>query len=669
MRTRCSFFLAILLATAIAAPSRADEAATVRRFLEIRSPQSTALLPDGSLLVRDRPDGVYQLHRIVPAGEGDQRSYEPGRATRTKLTNFPDGLHSFSVSPDGKRVIVMHAPGGNEYTALSLLDPSPGGDASRAAAPGMPLTTLLSKPRVQARLNLWLRDGTGFVYSANDDVATDFNLYRWDFAAGRASRVLGEKGAWTAIDVTEDGARLLVANFLSASDVRPHELDLKTGRLRPLTVAGAGATAAARAIGYLPGERAVLIASDHEDGTSRLYVRDLASGKVRKAIPALDRFELDAARIAETRDLVVTVSNENGFGVLRAYRLPGFAPITLPPADHGTVSLASFRGRTLVWTNSNGRKPSIAYATTFDAKGGAPVTRQLTHADDRGIDLSAFALPELVKYRSFDGLEITALLYLPPGHVKGTPIPFLIDYHGGPEGQHRPGFYPQEQYLISRGYGMLMPNVRGSTGFGRAFQMMDDYKKRWDSVKDGVAAAEWLIASGYAEPGRIASTGGSYGGFMSVGCVVEDQEQVERGEKARRAFGACVDLVGVVNLETFLEKTADYRRARREVEYGPLSDREFLAGVSPLQRADKIHVPVFIGHGFNDPRVPVEEAMQLAIALKDRGQNPRVFIAPDEGHGFQKLDNLVYWWERVGAFLDETIGAGAQTARGTAGTP
>jgi dipeptidyl aminopeptidase/acylaminoacyl peptidase len=186
--------------------------------------------------------------------------------------------------------------------------------------------------------------------------------------------------------------------------------------------------------------------------------------------------------------------------------------------------------------------------------------------------------------------------------------------------------------------------------------MLDDYKLRWGSVRDGVDAAEWLVKSGYAAPGRIATFGGSYGGFMSVACIVEDQERVDRGERKERLFGACIDVVGIVNMKTFLEKTSGYRRKLREAEYGPLADSTFLATVSSIHRADKIRVPVFIAHGFNDPRVPVEEAMQLAVALKDAGRNPRVFIAPDEGHGFAKLDNRIYFYERVANFLAETIG-------------
>jgi dipeptidyl aminopeptidase/acylaminoacyl peptidase len=163
-------------------------------------------------------------------------------------------------------------------------------------------------------------------------------------------------------------------------------------------------------------------------------------------------------------------------------------------------------------------------------------------------------------------------------------------------------------------------------------------------------------------PGKIATYGGSYGGFMSVACIVEDQERVERGERKDRLFGACVDVVGIVNMKGFLEKTSGYRRKLREVEYGPLTDPEFLASISSINKVDKIHVPVFVAHGFNDPRVPVQEAMQLATALKERGMEPRMFVAPDEGHGFAKLDNRIYFSERMAQFLEETIGSGKAAA-------
>jgi dipeptidyl aminopeptidase/acylaminoacyl peptidase len=407
----------------------------------------------------------------------------------------------------------------------------------------------------------------------------------------------------------------------------------------------------------MPDQHRVLLQSDIKNGRQRLFLRDLRKNSVSEPIPALASYELDGALIDWNRELLAVVSNEDGFGVPHMYTLPDFKPMPSPTDERGVLGVSYFRDRRLVWSMSNARKPSTAFSTTFPReKGALPATRQLTWAVDQGIDLSQFPLPQLVTYKAFDGVEVRALLYVPAGYTEGTAIPFLMLYHGGPEGQSRPYFTSTFQYYLSRGYGVMMPNVRGSTGYGRDFQMMDDYKKRWDSVRDGVDAAEWLVKNGYSQPGRIATYGGSYGGFMSVACLVEDQERVDRGQRKERLFGACVDLVGVVNLKTFLEKTSGYRRKLREVEYGPLTDPEFLSSVSSIHRVDKINVPVFIGHGFNDPRVPIEEAMQLAAALRERGQSPRMFVAPDEGHGFAKLDNRIYFGERVASFLDETIG-------------
>ncbi len=637
-----------------AADAGSKSPATIQQFLKIRTPGAPTILPDGSLLLRDWPDGVNQLYRVTPKAAGAAASYEPANTTSKKLTDYADGLSGFSVSPDGKRVVLMHARGGNENTQLTLFDPATG-----------ETSPILANPKVQASVNEWLDDGSAFIYSANDASPNDFYLYRWDFAAGRATKLLGEPGAWGASDVTRDGARVLVQQYFSASDVKCHELDVATGKLKDLTIRPADGTAACEIVGYMPGERAVLMTSDLKDGMKRLYVKDLKSGAVREPLPSLSRFEIDGAGTNDTREFLVVVANEDGYGVTYVYSLPDFKPLPMPPTEKGVTFPSSFRGSTLVWTRSNARSAGNAFATTFakaSKHAAPPSTRQLTWTEDQGIDLAGFPLPELVKYPAFDSTEIAAFIFFPPGHQKGTPIPFVINYHGGPESQSRPGFSAGTQYLLSRGFGVMLPNVRGSTGYGRAFHMMDDYKKRWDSVRDGVDAAEWLVRAGHAMPGRIATYGGSYGGFMSVACIVEDQERVDRGARKERMFGACVDIVGVVNLKTFLEKTSGYRRKLREVEYGPLTDPDFLLSVSSIQKVDKMKVPFFIAHGFNDPRVPVEEAMQLATALKDRGQNPRVFIAHDEGHGFAKLDNRIYFNERAVAFLEETIGAGAVAA-------
>ncbi|MFN9991958.1 MAG: S9 family peptidase [Phycisphaerales bacterium] len=629
-------------ASAIGDAADATGASTLERFLKIRVPGAPAIAPDGTMYVRDWPDGIFQLYKVEGNAAG------PG-SKMTKLTNFPDGLSGYSLSPDGSKILLFHAVGGNENTQISVMD-----------AKTLIVTPAASDPKVQFAANFWMKDSSGFVYTGNAESPTDFYVYRFDFGTGKSTRLLGKTGSWSASDISPDGSKLLVAEYRSASDSSIHELNVLTGELSLMNppVSGGG-TSACEWVGYMPDNQNALLVSDFVEGKARLYMRDLSEIEYSMPIPSLAEYEVDSAAMNEEKTLLAVVTNEDGYGKLHVYRLPSFDEVKLPDIEPGVVSLSSINGDRLIWSLSNSRTPGLA----FTANAGESTSRQITMADTQGLDLSKFPLPELVRYKSFDGTMIPAFVWLPAGYEKGKPIPFVVNYHGGPEGQHRPTFSATIQYLLNEGFGVMQPNVRGSTGYGRAFHMMDDYKKRWDSVRDGVDAADWLVANGYAKAGKIATYGGSYGGFMSVACLVEDQMRVDENKRTERLFGAGVNVVGIVNLQTFLERTAGYRRKLREVEYGPLSDPEFLKSVSSIHKADKINVPVFIAHGFNDPRVPVEEAMQLATQLKDQAfarKNmslmPLLFVAPDEGHGFAKLDNRLYFTQRLSDFLKGAIG-------------
>ncbi len=635
-------------ASGITTPGLEERGPGVEKFFRIRTPGAATIAPDGSLYVRDWPDGVFQLFR-VPAGATPPVA-APGTPMQ-QLTNFKDGLSGYSLSPDGKHMLVFFAAGGNERTQVSLLDMGNTNPATNT-------TPLLANDKVVFSVNTWLHDSSGFLYTANDTSPNDFHVYRYDLASKTSTKLLDKEGSWGAADLTRDASRVLVGQFRSASDSTLQELNTKTGELTNLaTFLPEGGTASLSAVGYMPDEKGVLFTSDHEpDGITRLYLRD-ASGNVSKPLASLDKYELDGASTNDDRTLLTVSANEDGYGVMYIYRLPGFERVALPQTPRGIVSATSLRGNQLVYSVSSARVPGLAFAYTIpDAGKPAGEARQVTFADTQGIDLASLSEPQLITYKSFDGLEIPAFMYLPKDWKPGKPVPFVVDYHGGPEGQHRPGFDREAQYLISEGFGLLLPNVRGSSGYGRNFQMMDNYKKRWDSVKDGVYAAQWLVEQGYAAPGKISSYGGSYGGFMAVATLVEDTERVERGEAKQRLFGAGCKVVGIVNFQTFLQNTAGYRRKLREAEYGPLSDPEFLDSVSPLLRADKINAPMMLAHGLNDPRVPVGEAMQLAEALQRRGYDPEQVYFHDEGHGFAKLENRLLFQKRLSRFLKKNIG-------------
>lgn len=618
-------------AIAQAAP-RAGDAPTISEFLKVRTPNSVRVAPDGSVYMRDWPDGVNQLYRKArDASPADQGK---------RLTNFTDGLSSYAISPDGKWIVLSAASGGSEQTDLHLLN-----TANDQIKP------LFENPNIVYDIDVWLHDSSGFIYHANDESPRDFYIYHYDLASGKSRRLLARPGSWQASDITRDGQRLLVGVFRSISDGRTYELNAATGELTDLSATPENEPTLNTAAGYLPGEDSIVMASDFQEGMRRLYIRSLKDPKAppREALPDLGGSELEGGDVNRERTLLATVHNENGYGTMRLFRLPGFEPVGMPNIPEGIVSVSGIEGDTLVYSLSNAQTPGSAFAWSVGEKRmPRPLT---TRMDQEKIDLSSFRLPMLVKYKSFDGLEIPAFLFLPQGAERGKPVPFVVNYHGGPEGQSRPGFNTVIQYLVARGYGVMLPNVRGSTGYGREFHMLDNYKNRWDSVKDGVEAARWLVDQGYAQKGRISAYGGSYGGFMSVATIVEGGD----------LFGASINVVGIVNFRTFLEQTKGYRQALREAEYGPLSDSEFLEKISPITYIDRIKIPMMIAHGLNDPRVPVGEAMQLAVGLQRRGYDPELLFFPDEGHGFAKLENRIVFYERMVRFLDQHIGAGWKT--------
>lgn len=644
---------AVTVATGVGGVSHEPLASiSLERFLKIRAPGSPSFAPDGTLYVRDWPDGIWQLYRVMGDSAGP-------KASTVKLTDYKDGLSGYSLSPDGSKILLFHAVGGNENTQISLLDPKaePGSEGA--------ITPIAADPKVQFAANQWFHDSSGFIFTGNAESPRDFYIYAYDFASAKRTRLLDRAGSWSASDVTLDKSRVLVSEYRSISDTSIYELNTADGSLKDLGMKAVGApegtTVSQSLVGYMPGEKGVLVLADAEDGMRRLYLKDLATGATTKPISEIDAYEVDGASMNMERTLLAVVTNQDGYGTLRLFRLPSFEKVALPPIEEGVVGVNELKGDRITWSVSNARTPGLAYTWTVPPTGTASAKpRQVTFAETQDIDLGQFTLPKLVKFKAADGVEIPAFLYLPPNYVEGTRIPFIASYHGGPEGQWRPTFSAQSQYLLAQGFGMIQPNVRGSTGYGRAFHMLDDYKNRWNSVRDGVDAAKWLVDNGYAKAGRIATYGGSYGGFMSVATLVEDAQRVERGEQKEPLFGAGINVVGIVNMKTFLEQTSGYRQKLREVEYGPLSDPEFLASVSPINQIDKIKVPMLIAHGLNDPRVPVGEAMQLAVGLMERGYEPEQVYFPDEGHGFAKLNNRLIFNQRMVEFLRKSIGTDAE---------
>jgi len=487
----------------------------------------------------------------------------------------------------------------------------------------------------------WMRDSTAFAYRANKHSKADFHVWLYDLEDNTDRPILERSGYWYPIDFNKSGSRLLVGQYISASESYVWEVSLIGEGIRAVT--SLEDKWSYGGVGYAQDETKVYLVSDYHSDRNRLVEADVQTGGISALLPQLAQYEIDGATMNKERSLMAVRLNVDGYSKLKLYSLPDFKEQPLPEIPLGLVGNIQFQGNQLLYSLNNARAPGLIYKWPIGQPSVKPVA--LTEAETRGVDVSEFQMPKLIRYASFDGLEIPAFLYLPPGHQAGTRIPFIVSYHGGPEGQYRPRFAPVYQFFLSRGFGVLAPNVRGSSGYGTRYLEMDNYRNRMKSVRDGVAAAKWLIDQGYSEPRRIAAFGGSYGGFMVVAVITE----------APDIFGAACDVVGIVNFKTFLERTKVYRRKLREAEYGPLSDPKFLKSISPIYLVNRVNTPVLIAHGKNDPRVPIQEARQLYDALKKRNKPCELLVFDDEGHGFRKEKNRVVFYTRLVDFFSKYL--------------
>jgi dipeptidyl aminopeptidase/acylaminoacyl peptidase len=278
----------------------------------------------------------------------------------------------------------------------------------------------------------------------------------------------------------------------------------------------------------------------------------------------------------------------------------------------------------------------------FAYERGARTVQRLTNSP-AALGAESLVRPEVVELEGFDGETLPLFLYRPPAAPGAPPVVVLI--HGGPESQSMQSFNPVVQGLACSGYAVVVPNVRGSTGYGKRYASLDDTTRRLDSVRDLATVYAWLPSAGL-DATRAALWGGSYGGYMVLAGLAFQPE----------LWAAGVDLVGISDLVTFLENTSPYRRAHREREYGSLAaDRDFLEKASPLRHVDQMRAPLFIVHGRNDPRVPVAEAEQIAARLRARKVRCELTIYEDEGHGLARLANRLDAYPRAAGFLDEVL--------------
>jgi dipeptidyl aminopeptidase/acylaminoacyl peptidase len=613
-------FLQSTPARQVASPS-AGEGPSIERYLNIRSANSPTFSPDGTRLAfLTNITGTPQVWVIsAQGGWPDQWTF------------YQDRVDFVAWSPNGSGLIFGKSRGGDENAQLFWL-----------ASDGTAIRALTDEPKVRHNFGLWAHDGRRIAYASNKRNPNFFDVYVMDTASGREELVYQQDGSNSPVAWSFDGRYLIVSrnNEQLSLDNDLYLIDLSTKQITHLTPHTGPALFGD--VHFTRDGRAIIFA--HNDGREwyQLARMDLRSRRIETLDDA--PWDVDATALSYDGQLFAYTLNREGYSELYIREVtddgrlgPKGAPVQLP--GRGVISGLEFSkdGSKLAFVFNGARfNPDI---WLYDLR--ARELTQLTHSARAGLSQSSFVEPELIRYKTFDGREIPAWYYRPQ-NAQGK-LPVIVSVHGGPEGQERPTFNAIYQYFLARGYAILAPNVRGSTGYGKSYTHLDDVRNREDSVKDLAYAVEWLKRQGGADPKRIAVMGGSYGGYMTLAAITLYPD----------LWAAAVETVGIANFETFLRNTSGYRRKLREVEYGSLErDLDFLRSISPINRVDRIRAPLMVIHGKNDPRVPYTEAEQIVKALRARNHPVEYMLFEDEGHGIAKLSNRLLAYPKVADFLD-----------------
>jgi dipeptidyl aminopeptidase/acylaminoacyl peptidase len=603
---------------------------SLNRYQNVRSASFQTWSGDGkSLFINTRFGDVGQLHRVdMPMG------------ARHQVTFYSEPVGEVARQPKGSSLVFTRDAGGSEFSQIFLLDPA-GGDAH-----------MITDGESRNGAVIWDREGRRLAYQSTrrNGASNDIWLADPDNPAG--SRVVLESpdGSWWGpAEFSRTGTRVLVTNYVSITDSRVNLLDLDTGNV---TLLAGGTTN--------PSVNVPLAFDDDNDGfwfiTDRagefsvLAWQSLEEGAEPEYITKEIPWNVDGGAISHDRRRAAFTVNENGRTAVylfdprtREYRRIDSIPVGLV----GGLEFSPDDAR-LAMTINTANSPSDTYV--LELRAGALDYAELvrwTQSEVGGLDTTTFIEPELIEFPTFDEVggaprKIPAWIYRPRG---SGPFPVVVSIHGGPEGQARPAFTSTYQLWLEKlGVAVIVPNVRGSAGYGKTYVSLDNGFNREDSVKDIGALLDWIEVQPDLDQDRVAVFGGSYGGYMVLASAVHFSDRLK----------AAVDIVGISSFVTFLENTQDYRRDLRRVEYGDERDPEMrahLEKISPVNNVEKIEVPLFVVQGENDPRVPVTESIQMVEALRQQGETVWYMNALNEGHGYRKKENRDIYQQATVLFL------------------
>jgi len=600
-------------------------AETAGRYASFRSASISDWHPvKHEMLISTRFAETPQLHLVAMPG-----------GARQQLTFFADSVAGGRFHPNGGDYIVfMKDVGGGEWYQLYRYEMKTGD------------TTLLTDGKSRNLMGPWSSDGDRIAYMSTRRTGKDTDLWVMNPGDSRTDRLLTQLsgGGWQPEDWSPDDKKILLLEELSINESYLWLVDTATGQKSELTQHNTTEKVSYGEARFSKDGKGIYVTTDKDSEFHRLAYIDLETKQPTYLTTSI-HWDVETFDLAHDGKLLAFVTDEEGLSVLHVRDTTNGKEMPLPHIPTGVIGGLRWHknGHELGFSLNNSRGPGDCYSLDV-----ANEKLERWTNSETAVKTESLLQAELIHWKSFDGKMISGFLYKPPAKFTGK-RPVLVIIHGGPEGQSQPTFLGRNNYLLNEmGIALIYPNVRGSTGYGKTFSLLDNGFKREDTYKDINALFDWIAAQPELDSQRIAVTGGSYGGHMTLAVSTFYSDRIR----------CSVDIVGMSNLVTFLEHTEAYRRDLRRVEYGDERDpkmREFLERIAPMNNIEKIKKPMLVIAGKNDPRVPVSESQQIADALKKQGTSVWLMIANDEGHGYRKKPNQDFQFYATVEFLQEYL--------------
>ena len=620
-------FVALVSITLAARAGAQTSAGSVPRypiedFFNTTAYSGASFSPDGTrLLVSSNATGVWNVYEIPVSGG----------VPRALSSSTTDAVRALGFFPADDRVLFSKDQGGNELAHIYVRERD---GSTRDLTPG---------DGHLAQFGGFAPDGKSFFVSTNERDRRFFDVYEYSTADYARTMLYRNDGGYFPSAISPDRRYVALAKVATTNDADVWLHDRTTGETRNLTAhTGQVSNGAAD---FSPDGTALYLTSDQGHEFAYLLRHDLATG--RRDTVAKPSWDVTGASVSRgRRHLVVSINNDARTEV-RVYELPSMRRVALPEVPGANITGVAFSrdDRQLAFYASASRAPNDLYAVAT----GAREAKRLTSSLNPKLDARHLVDGRVARFRSYDGVEVPGILYLPHGASPARKVPAIVYVHGGPGGQARLGWSPAIQFLVNSGYAVYDINNRGSSGYGKTFFAMDDRKHGEADLGDVVHAKTLLASTGVVDTTRTAIMGGSYGGYMTLAALTLRPD----------AFTAGVDIFGPANWIRTLRSIPAWWTAQKEALYtemgDPAADSLRLVRISPLYNAEKIRKPLLVLQGANDPRVLQRESDEIVAAVRRNGVPVEYHVFPDEGHGFSKRANQLKAYGAAVEFLDKYV--------------